>query len=189
MRITCLNDRYSFDFQCQGKEASRATAALETANYRDLPFNALISLYIMADSLLVRGLRDLIITLLIQVYGYDRLLDAPRGMMLGFWEAASKGRTTVQPSPAVGINLAWAKTPHNCHLRAVLLLLYCDNANRTSISQEPYCPEFLREAFFTMTIRWLRDSSTTQWTANGAICRYHIHDAGCPLLIDFNKWA
>ena len=42
--------------------------ALYMANYRDAPFSHLVGLYILADTLLVHGLKDQIITLIIDVY-------------------------------------------------------------------------------------------------------------------------
>ena len=174
MGIKCLNDRH---LKCGefGQEA------LDRANHQDLPFTALISLYILADSLLVRGLKDQIITLLVEVYGYSRLENRPKGISLGFWNQKLPGRMTGLPSPTIGINLAWKKTPENCHLRQVLLKLFCENASTEIYVKEPYDPEFLSEAVCMIAGMWIGNDGTTDWAAKGGICRYHVHDVKCRL--------
>lgn len=186
MDITCLNDRHLDIDADHSDEAQEASAALDEANYQDLPFAALISLYILADSLLIRGLKDGIVTLLIEVYGFDRLPAFPHGITLDFWAAPSVRKTSL-PSPAVGINLAWKKTPKTSHLRHVLLALFCDNVDGANGLEQPYDAEFLSEAVGMLADRWIElarknDSArTSDWGAKGVICGFHIHDAGCPL--------
>lgn len=180
MKITCLNNRHLSCHAYQSDEAQEASAALDEANYRDLPFTALISLYILADSLLIRGLKDTIVTLLVEVYGYDRLSTHPQGITLDFWAAPSLRKTSL-PSPAVGINLTWKKTPKNCYLRDVLLELFCDNVDGADRLEQPYDAEFLSEAVAILAQRWIDGAGTSDWGGKGAICDFHIHDVDCPL--------
>jgi len=180
MNIICLNERHLCHNQDKSHEAKEASTALDEADYRDLPFTALISLYILADSLLIRGLKDTIITLLIEVYGYHRLAGFQKGTTLDFWKAPGE-RIPNMLSPAAGINLAWKKTPKNCHLRQVLIAIFCDNADGANTLEEPYDAEFLSEAVGMLAQRWIDDASTTNWGAKGAICKFHIHDVECSL--------
>lgn len=180
MKITYLNDRHLFFNKEQTDEARKTSAAFDEANYRDLPFTALVSLYVLADSLLIRGLKDTIITSLVEVYGFDRLPNFPEGTTLDFWNAPSIRKTSL-PSPAVGINLAWKKTLKDCHLRQVLLTLFCDNVGRANSLEQPYEVEFLLEAMGILASRWIDRASTSEWGAKGAICKFHTHDVECPL--------
>lgn len=162
--------------------------ALDHANYQDLPFVALISLYILADSLLVRGLRDQIITLLIEVYGYSTFKSQPKGVTLRFWMSPDVSWSpAVLPSPAVGINLAWDKTTKNSLLRRVLLKLFCDNVKSNTSSEEPYNAEFLLDAVKMVVQRWTKNTGTSNWAKKGAICNYHIHDVECPFQDDVGE--
>lgn len=177
MNITCLNERHLHGESHKAKEAS---TALDEANYRDLPFTALISLYILADSLLIRGLKDTIITLLIEVYGYDRLAGTPKGTTLDFWMAPGERIPSI-PSPAAGINLAWKKTPKNCPLRSVLLALFCDNIDCAYSLEQFDDAGFLSEAVLMLLDRWMSSAGTSDWGAKGTICEFHVHDVQCPL--------
>lgn len=163
------------------KGSNTDSDALDDANYQDLPFVALISLYILADSLLVRGLRDQIIPLLIEVYGYSYFASRPKGVVLRFWGGSDLQGHPALPSPAIGINLAWEKTSKDSQLRQVLLKLFCDNVDEDISSEEPYNAEFLLEAVSVILSRWIENAGTTDWAKKGAICEHHIHDVECPL--------
>jgi len=176
-----LNDRHL-------KRKNPDSEALDHANYQDLPFVALVSLYILADSLLVRGLRDQIIPLLIEVYGYSYFVSRPKGVVLRFWRRLdSPRRPAGLPSPAVGINLAWERTSKDSQLRQVLLKLFCDNVDHKISSEEPYNAEFLLEAVRVVLYRWVENAGTTDWATKGAICDHHIHDVKCPLQYDVGE--
>ena len=45
--------------------------AWELATYQDAPFQPLVALYVPADTLQVKGLKDPIISTLIYIYGYS----------------------------------------------------------------------------------------------------------------------
>lgn len=60
---------------------NHAAAALAIANYRDAPFSSLISLYILADVLLVPDLKNSVISLLVEVYGFARVNDSDKGIV------------------------------------------------------------------------------------------------------------
>ncbi len=186
MNITCLNERHLIHNATKSEKAQEASAASDEANYRDLPFTALVSLYILADSLLIRGLEDTVVTSLIEVYGYDRLSTCPQGITLDFWAAPSRRKTTL-PSPVAGINLAWKKTCKSCHLRDVLVELFCDNIDGGNRLEQPYDAEFLSEAIAILANRWIemaRDNEipgTSDWGERGAICNFHTHDVECQL--------
>ncbi len=170
------------------KKSSPDSEALDHANYQDLPFLALISLYILADSLLVRGLRDQIIPLLIEVYGYSYFASRPKGVILRFWRRPdSLEGPAGLPSPAIGINLAWERTSKDSQLRQVLLKLFCDNVDSRISSEEPYNAEFLLEAVSVVLYRWIENAGTTNWATEGAICNHRIHDVRCPLQSDVGE--
>lgn len=158
--------------------------ALNLANYRDVPFHGVIAQYVLADVLQVHGLKDQVITLLIDIYGYTDLENRV-GKTLLFWSVCPRAiahKPAWLIGPSKGINTAWEMLPEGCHLRRLLLVLFCDNSIRflTRIGEEPFNRTFEEEVFYVMTGRWYDERGTTRWR-NGEICKYHDHDAECSL--------
>lgn len=150
------------------------------ANYRDAHFHTLVQLYILADTLRVKGLQDRIITLLIEVYGYASKEDEPSGCVLLFWSQVFKRPNDI-PSPATSINLAFRMLPQGDHLRNVLILLFADNAE---LGFEKYYAKSFEHCFMisysnTMLGRWAGVLSTTEWEKDGMVCNFHKHDVEC----------
>ncbi|KAL2051278.1 hypothetical protein ABVK25_008527 [Lepraria finkii] len=115
------------------------------AKNSDLPFHLLIELYILADALQVRGLKDRIITTLIGVYGYivPKYLKKPlKSASLPFWESGFR-RPDWMPPAARAINLAFENLPRGAALCAVLIVLFVDNISTAFFSREDLCCEFL----------------------------------------------
>lgn len=146
--------------------------AWEHAQCRDLPFTSLVSLYILADALQVQGLRDPIITALIEVYG----LNTP-------WKKGANPYWDVDQSdclkrPTRSINMAWEALQNGSNLCKLLVQLFCDSTlhiARHCIEEELH-PEFVIAVGEEYAKRWFGNSPTSQWTTTGAICAFHEHD-------------
>ena len=176
---TNLRERHRLDADCI------ANRTLDYANYQDVPFTALVSLYILADQLQVRGLKDPVINELVDVYGYSSSLcrTPQNGIILPFWvhtqkniDVDSEERAPWLPIPAVGINLAWNHLPERSKLRALLIELFCDNIHDNFDFQGLYNPDFMAEALRVMVGRWLGSTPVSDWAGDDAICGYHVHD-------------
>ena len=146
----------------------------EYANYRDLPFNSLIVLYLLADKLQVTRLKDASITALVEVYGISSAI-----------------RWKEQEEDWKGINMAWETLPTTSNLCQVLLHLWCDNSAGLEDADEgegegegvasPHF-EFVVALGNLFAKRWLDRLPLTDWTETGAICSYHEHEgASCGL--------
>lgn len=156
---------------------SAANRALSSAYFQDAPFTELISLYILADQLQVRGLKDTIVNLIIDVYSYD-------DMSCLFWsQNVVREPSTWIPEPAIGINLAWQSLPDSSPLRSLLLQLFCDNADRQNNIRGLYTTDFLAEAFTLAAARTEDDLGLIKWEKKGEKCKHHVHDVECPLAI------
>ena len=158
--------------------------ALNLANYRDVPFHAIIALYVLADVLQIKGLKDQVITILISIYGYTDLKNR-EGRSLLFWEWDTNRMPNVPNwlrGPSKGINMAWNMLPKGCHLRRLLIILFCDNALNFKMrtGEEFFNPDFQEEAFSVMAGRWYQERGTTRWS-DGLICKFHEHDVECLL--------
>ena len=158
--------------------------ALNLANYRDVLFSSVIALYVLADVLQVHGLKDQVVTALVHVYGYTDL-DNRTGRTMLFWDtndSAILHKPSWLVGPSKGINIAWELLPKGCHLRRLLLVLFCDNATVLDVKagEASFNPEFQEEAYTVMAGRWYEERSTTRWS-NGKICKFHDHDIKCLL--------
>ena len=149
--------------------------AMELASYRDAPFTSLIALYILADALQVRHLKDLIISTLVNVYGHQ-YSDAHEksGYNLYWTSTRPEGLTR----PATGINMAYQMLPTNSHLCQLLVRLFCDSTTDIAYhhAEEPLHPAFLIAVGSEFADRWMADDSTTDWTKTATICEYHEHE-------------
>lgn len=150
----------------------------EHANYRDLPFASLISMYILADKLQIPRLKDASITALIEVYGMSSTVSrAPEGKAL--WTADGMGLFT-------SMNMAWNTLPSESKLCQVLLHLFCDNTAGIELSGDDgnigFNPTFAVAMGNLFAKRWLQKLPANDWTKPGAICYYHEHEgASCDL--------
>jgi len=93
--------------------------ALVSAIFEDAPFHQLVSLYILADSLQIRGLKDHIVSLLVRIYG----MKAKRSSQ--FW--AIDRRLDTIPDPTLAINDAYERLPQTSPLRGLIVELYLDH--------------------------------------------------------------
>ena len=151
----------------------------ERAQYRDLPFHSLIALYILADTLLVQGLKDAVITALIEVYGHN--VPGKVGSKL-YWKSTQPDPLK---TPTRSINSAWEALPKGSNLCQLLVQLFCDS----TIDIERYCveeqlnPDFLVAVGAEFAERWLKNHQpTSRWTTTKAVCSYHEHEeASCDL--------
>ena len=178
--------------------------AFVMANCRDAPFSHLVALYVLADALLIRNLKDPIVTLLIEVYCWrditapvkelggrgqsvpddadegDENLDddgQPLEFTTLFW---SLNRPTELEDPSKGINLAWETLPHSSPLCKVLVECFCDNVILVEKHLEGryYHPGFLVAIANTYALRLAKAGNTTcvnDWDLEGEICRFHEH--------------
>ncbi len=158
--------------------------ALNLANYRDVPFHTAIALYILADVLQVHGLKDQVVTTLVDIYGYTDLKNRT-GTTLFFWTAETNlvfRKPEWLLGPTKGINMAWKMLPKGCNLRRLLVVLFCDNSWSFGNQDdgESFEPEFKDEAFRVMAGRWFDGRGTTDWLG-GNICKLHDHDVVCLL--------
>ena len=149
----------------------------ERAQYHDLPFHYLIALYILADTLLVQGLQDAVITALIDVYGHN--VPGKVGSKL-YWKFIQPDHLN---TPTRSINSAWETLPKGSNLCQLLVQLFCDSTvdiERYCV-EEPLHPDFLVAVGAEFAERWLKNHQpSTRWTTTKAICSYHEHEgASC----------
>ena len=147
--------------------------ALYMAIYRDAPFSHLIRLYILADTLLVRDLKDPIIALIIEVYCWPKPTevvhyeDGAQGTQqegkdadeveasiskpgindIGSYSTIfwNLGRPPGLEDPCQGINIAWEALPRNSPLCRLLVECFCSNilAVEEHTNGRQYHPGFL----------------------------------------------
>ena len=111
-----LSKRYQMSINCT------SNLALDCGYFQDAPLAGLVSLYILADQLQVRGLKDTIINAIIEVY-----FDSLNGYL--FWgHQEDHDRSRWLLGPAAGIKLAWEHLPDPSPLRSLILKLFCANA-------------------------------------------------------------
>lgn len=158
--------------------------ALALADYRDAPFSSLVSLYILADVLLVDHLKDSIIALLVEVYGSSREGVTDKGAERHFWFHPNDLSNEFE-EPQLGINLAWEKLPPDSKLRSVIVNLFCDNI----IEMKGLAEKTLFDMQFMVAVadkyarRWYDNEGLTDWKGADKICEYHEHGAvdTCPV--------
>ena len=156
--------------------------AYNLAIYKDAPFTSLIGLYILADSLQIHNLRDQIITVLIDNYGFEKPSKPsdetdPEECPTLWWSADEKTKTLELECPSVGINMAWEKLPHNSMLCKLLVTCFCDNVTyvKKRTDQEQYHPDFLAAVADKYAWRWAKSLDVTDWDCEGEMCSYHEH--------------
>lgn len=155
-----------------------AYIAWSVARYRDAHLHELISLYCLADALQVVGLKDQIISLLIEVYGTNDE-NTPRGHVTLFWRSTFK-RPTWMPSLAASINQAWDRLLRGSLLHKVLMTLFCDGVDDVLdlMKDAEFDYEFLTDCLNFLLHRPGKNEWATQWRKH-AVCEFHEHDMEC----------
>lgn len=146
------------------------------ANYRDLPFNGLISLYVLADFLDVCGLKDVIIKALVKVYlnPYDDI--SLRCSIMPLWDHDVE-RTQWCPDPANGINLAWETFGKDDPLCKALLQIFSSSCNTVIPFPQG---DILNASFVTAAYEWFFKHHRNYecifaYGTSGMLCRYEEH--------------
>ena len=148
--------------------------ALAFARFRDFPFDKAILLYLLADVLQVRGLKDQITTKMIEVYHGKELFKATHKS----WGAKSPPRPNWLPDPIPSINLAWRMLPEHSHLRRLLLSLFVSHVHNLKLlfSGEALDYDFLVEAYTSrdkgFNYLWRLDEDRVD-------CEFHERDVPC----------
>ena len=154
-----------------------AELALGYIAYRDYPFDEAIALYILADVLQVKGLKDRVVTRLVGLYGGSVLREACRQ----FWGRGITKRPTWLPDPVKCVNLAWGNLPHDSGMCRLLLAMFSEKIlNPTmQLSAEVINYDFLLAAYTNLSNLWNNGFHRTQWNEGDPICEFHIHDEPC----------
>ncbi|KAL8721199.1 MAG: hypothetical protein Q9225_002085 [Loekoesia sp. 1 TL-2023] len=156
---------------------TRTSDLYELARYRDLPFDKLIDLYLLADYLQILGLRDQIIDRLVDVYGSYSMGDTARPP--SFWGWTGAARPQWLPDPVSSINAAWSASSKDSKLFRLLVTLFSENtipAAEALQDGESLNPEFLTAALVEAQDRWVSHRDNTDWEDPHAACAYHVHD-------------
>lgn len=173
-------------FEMIGHQNIPCNAKLQLAKYRDLPFNSLIYLFVLADFLDIYQLKDVIITTLIKVYFTPYNGFSFRVTVIPFWDHQVK-RTRWCQDPAKGINLAWKTFNNEDYLCKVLLRLF--NEGSETVAPFPKGDSldisFVIAAYARISRRHEKGKGVTPWRNEWMICRYHEHaknedDIVCP---------
>jgi hypothetical protein len=136
--------------------------ALVSAIFEDAP-PARLSLYILADSLQIRGLKDHIVSLLVRIYG----MKAKRSSQ--FW--AIDRRLDTIPDPTLAINDAYERLPQTSPLRGLIVELYLDHiVPKFSLIIATLDHKFVYDTLHAFYERWLEDSAM-------AVGRFHPRSA------------
>lgn len=125
-----------------------ASTLLELAKYRDVPFDKLIGLYLLADYLQIPRLQDMIVDALVLVYGFFGVHEAR--MPHPFWSWWGCQRPDWLPHPVPVINAVWDVLGKEAKLCRLLVTLFCDNVVDTAVTlqgEESLDPDFLTAAF------------------------------------------
>ena len=165
--------------------------ALYLAHYRDAPFSHLVGLYILADTRLVHGLKDPIITLIIDVYCWDQVAKVGGYGPSPWTQHKEKGRDEAETldwapelqgteayttpfwryepvpgfeDPCKGINMAWEALPRNSPLRRLTVECFCDNVVLVEkhTNGRQYHPGFLAAVAQNYAVRLYRVDSLCQ---------------------------
>ena len=151
---------------------------LDLANYRDLPLQQLINLYIFADFAQVKGLKDAVVDAIIEAHGDP---DPPRTTKaICIWNLQTD-RPDWLMDPIKLINSVWEHLPAEAPLRGLLTNLFCDAVTQVSGTRyaTELCPPFLARAFDCTMSRAKRGENPGASVRGAMICRYHCHDVPC----------
>lgn len=158
------------------KAKNESYQELVLAIFEEAPFHQLVSLYVFAETLQVRGLKDNIVSLIVKVYG----LESHRCQL--FWP--NRERLSSVPDPKHAINHAYRQLPEKSLLKGVMVQLYRDWLNFETINSDRGSLEYdfvydTLESFFRF---WsCENSGPMLWMSESAICDYHEHDVPCVL--------
>ena len=146
-----------------------------------------MELYILAHRLLVQGLRDQIITALVEGYGFldgnnftenvsTVRLSLRNNYVHPFWDPGFE-RPTWLPTFMEGLDLAFERLPIGDPLRRLLMLLFCDNVKKIPDKTSIYV---VRQAYQILVHRNERARDwPINWDLSGMLCNFHIHDVPC----------
>ncbi len=140
-----------------------AELALGFIVLRDFPFDKAVELYMLADVLQIKGLKDQNVTKLVTVYTGRPLVEA----VGHFWgQRDNIERPVWMPDPTSSINLACEILPEASHLRRLLLTLFCDNIRDPSpkAGEEALNYNFIVKAYTEMMNLFEDDSYMPEWT-------------------------
>lgn len=155
-----------------------AVKVLACSLYQDFPFDAAIALFLLADVLQVRGLKDQIITKLIRLYAHDELRCAHL-----LWNRKQENRPVWLPDPFATLNLAWERLPKDSHLNQLLVILFSEKVKNAvhMIGGEPINLEILIVAYGLVYELWDGQAGASHWDKPDNTCTYHEHDVPCSL--------
>ena len=148
---------------------------LHHAIFEDAPIRDLVSLYLLADVLQVRGLRDNIINLMVKIYGTEyfhtkTFWGPPR--MLG-----------ILPEPTTIMNLAYERLPSTSKLRRFIVDFYLGHVDKETITlnRDLLNPDFIFDCLLASYQGWVDSSPKKDFHQASSICQYHEHDVECGL--------
>ena len=156
--------------------------------YRDAPLSALVHFYILANDLRVHGLKDIIISTLIETYGSTGEIETEVGKAFMFWKSKPR-RPLWLERPAVGINLAWKNLPAESVLCKAIVSLACDNhflAEPGAGGLDGVNEDFMVALHAKTLKRNCRGKGTTAWERNGKLCKLHEHESDIPCKVHRN---
>ena len=152
--------------------------AIHTATVREYPFLQLVALYVLADSLQVRGLKDEIVTKLFEIYAMNKNVSKL------YWD------------PVTAFNLAYEKLPDSSPLREFLVALHVYKMKAESkANRSMYNHEFLCDALDEVLRNWKNGPKPPKWDDAFTVCAWHEHDVEkCSVVrakeegVLFEKW-
>lgn len=162
-------------YQADRDVMQRLSDAQYLALFEDVPIPELVSLYILADALQIRGLRDHIVNVIAKVYGTEVCrTDA-------FWRRHEASDDW--PQPILIMNDAYDRLPSTSTLRRFIVDLCL-----THMAPHAFAPH-RGHLSFDFIFDWLAASHTLQmydfprldFREFSSVCDYHEHDGECLL--------
>ena len=149
--------------------------ALHWAQFEDAPIHELVSLYLLADILRIRGLRDHIVSLFVKTYG----ICLTRVSL--FWDH-SRSVDNV-PDATVAMSHAYQRLPQTSPLRRFIVDFYLSMIGPEAVaaSRATAHQDFVHACFVTLYDLWEEEIPRKDFKELGTICEYHEHDVECLL--------
>lgn len=140
---------------------------------KDAPILKLVSLYVLADTLQVRGLRDHITTFLIKVYGDNGNT---------FWEPPTKSDTV--STCTLVMSEAYARLellPASCNIRHLIVHLHVVRvvAPYSTLDVCNLHAGFIYNCFVLVHQNLEFNEEEENFEDASTVCSYHIHDTAC----------
>lgn len=163
-----------------------ASDALNLAIFEEAPIPALVSLYVLADALQVRGLRDHIVITIIKVYA----IDNDRANFFWYRPRAIDSLS----EPIMIMNNAYKQLPSSSTLRRFIIELYL-----RFVGENAFAPkrglldsDFIFDYLIAVQDLWYLDDYTRDFQDAEIICDHHVHDVKCLLarrsIFDTDVW-